>query len=148
MAKQPPKRLKITKVISDDYFTDNAGAVPEIIADLAERQAQAIADGYDGLFVVEEFGDDGGYPSLVAERYETDEEMSQRLAAEKQFRAESKLARQNVVEAKKARQVKELAKLTKQLYKSQLSEQEINAALADACACKRSKAGYSPDNKS
>jgi hypothetical protein len=94
---------------------------------LAERQAQAIADGYDGLFVVEEFGDDGCFPSLVAERYETDEEMSQRLAKEKAEQARMRVAKQKQAAQEKEQQKKTFVKLAKKLAAAELSGKEIDA---------------------
>ena len=127
MPKQVSRRLKITKVISDDYFINGAGAVPELITDLAARQAQAIAEGYDGLFVREEFDGEDCYLSLVAERDETDEEMNQRLAKAKAEQERMRVAKQKQAAQEKEQQKKTFVALAKKLAAAELSGKEIDA---------------------
>lgn len=155
--KAEPRKV-VRKVFEREWLCPGAGdryRVSELIADLTKQHAEAIAAGFDDLLMLGVIDDDSEWDtgaddviySLVGERLETDDEMTKRLAAEKQRRVNTKLARQKADKTEKVRQTKELVKLTQRLFESKLSDKEIIAALADACACKRSKAGCSPQQK-
>jgi hypothetical protein len=133
--KRAKERKIVSEVFVDEYFVPEDGEyydVNDLIADLTKWQKEAESQGFTHLklrCVEEETEWDTleCYYTLVADRLETDEELSQRLAAERQQRANKKRVRRKAVEVQKAQQKKQLIKIVKRL-----SAEDIYTALEEA----------------